>query len=348
MRFQAAVYVRARALTGIDDLIRRHGGDVAAIFGAAGLDPQLLNRPDAIVRFDHAAALLDRGAEALRLPDIGLRLSAYQDISVLGPVALLARYARDVREALDGIARQLPYHTPGARLALHIDPATGDAQLRYALHGDEGAPGRHVVELAYAIACRFLRMITHSDGSDWQVRFRHSRPLSLASYRKLLGCAVTFDQHYDAVCIPARLLDVTIDSGNAELRRIAERYVSHVVRRFPLDIASQTAALVERQLALGNCNLALIARQLGLHARTLQRRLAEQSLHFEDIVDRIRRERTEEFLTYSAIPLTQLAGLLGYADQTAFTRACRRWFAESPQKIRQRRSGRVSSTASKK
>ena len=58
--------------------------------------------------------------------------------------------------------------------------------------------------------------------------------------------------------------------------------------------------------------------------------MSEQGLHFEDIVDRLRRERASEYLPYSAIPLAQVAALLGYSDQTALTRACRRWFGESP------------------
>ena len=100
--------------------------------------------------------------------------------------------------------------------------------------------------------------------------------------------------------------------------------------RFPLDIGSQTAALAERQLGAGSCSLVLVARELGLHERTLQRRLSEQCLHFEDIIDRLRRERASEYLPYSAIPLAQVAALLGYSDQTALTRACRRWLEQPP------------------
>ncbi len=300
----------------------------------AGLDPQVLSTPDTTVSFAQAAALLDHGAEVLNLPDFGLRLAAYQDISVLGPVALIAQHAANVREAVDGIARHLPYHTPGARLSLHVDAADGSAELRYELRGDDAAPSRQVVELAYVIACKFLRLVTQDEGAGWQVSFRHSPGLSLTRYRKAFGCVVTFDQPHDALSFPSRLLDVAIDPANAELRRNAERYVSYVMRRFPLDIGSQTAALAERQLGVGSCSLALIARELGLHERTLQRRLSEQGLHFEEIVDRLRRERASEYLPYSAIPLAQVAALVGYSDQTAFIRACRRWFGESPRTLR--------------
>ena len=197
-------------MTGFDQLVKSHGGNVAALLAWAGVDPQLLRTPDATLSFAQAAALLDHSAEMLDLPDIGLRLAAYQDISVLGPIALVARHAANVREAVNGIARHLPYHTPGARLSLHVDAADGSAELRYELHGDGAVPSRQVVELAYVIACKFLRLVTQDEGAGWQVSFHHSPGLSLARYRKTFGCVVAFDQPHDALSFPSRLLDVAI------------------------------------------------------------------------------------------------------------------------------------------
>jgi AraC-like DNA-binding protein len=164
----------------------------------------------------------------------------------------------------------------------------------------------------------------------------HSAGVSPARYRKAFGCTVFFEQPFDALIFPSGLLDVKIDQANDDLRRKAERYVNDVVQRFPLDIGKQTSALVDRHLATGHFGLRDIARQLSLHERTLQRRLSEQDLVFEDIVDHLRRERASEYLRSSAIPLTQVAAFLGYSNQAAFTRACRRWFGDSPQRLRRR------------
>jgi hypothetical protein len=79
-----------------------------------------------------------------------------------------------------------------------------------------GAPSRQVVELSYANACKFLRLLTQHDGAGWRVSFRHSQALSPARYRKAFGCAVTFDQPHDALSFPSRLLDVAIDPAQRE------------------------------------------------------------------------------------------------------------------------------------
>ena len=106
------------------------------------------------------------------------------------------------------------------------------------------------------------------------------------------------------------------------------------MRRFPLDIGRQAQNLIDRQLANGCGSIQRIAKQLGLHTRTLQRRLSEQGLFFEDIVDAVRRTRAEEYLPYEAIPLAQVAALLGYSEQSSLNRSCMRWFGKTPALIR--------------
>jgi AraC-like DNA-binding protein len=106
------------------------------------------------------------------------------------------------------------------------------------------------------------------------------------------------------------------------------------MRRYPLDVQQQVEALIERQLAGGRCTIGLVARQMGLHTRTLQRRLDQQGSRFEEIIDRLRRERASELLPHSVVPLSQVGELLGYSEQSSFIRACRRWFGRTPQALR--------------
>lgn len=42
----------------------------------------------------------------------------------------------------------------------------------------------------------------------------------------------------------------------------------------------------------------------------------------------------EQYLADGALPLTQIAFMLHYANSSAFTRACRRWFGQTPSAVR--------------
>ena len=80
-------------------------------------------------------------------------------------------------------------------------------------------------------------------------------------------------------------------------------------------------ALVDRQLANGGGNVVRIADQLNLSRSTLHRRLAQQGLSFEGIVDSVRRRRAEEYLGLPSVPLHQLAALLGYTNGVSLHRS---------------------------
>jgi len=330
------VLVRARALMGFPGLVAEHGGDGAALLAGAGIPPRVIDTPDATVPLDRAARLLDDAARKLRVPDFGLQLAGRQDISVLGAVALIARYAATVGDALRGIIRHFPYHTPGVRLELVADERAKDAELRYDTTVDPDVPRRQAAELSFGVIVPFLRLVTGDPGTNWHVGFRHARGMSPARYHKAFGCSVGFEEEWDRLVFPARLLQTPIDQRSVKLHEAAERFVGNVIRRFPLDVRQQVDTLIERQLAAGGCTIARIARQMGLHERTLQRRLDAQGATFEDIIDRLRRERARELLALAVIPLNQVGELLGYSEQSAFNRACLRWFGDTPRALRGR------------
>lgn len=325
--------IRVRALTGFRELVHALGGDPAPLLAAAGIEASLLDKPDATLPLAQLGELLALAAQRLDRPDFGLCLSEHQDISVLGIVATIARHSPTVGAAIDGVARHLPYHTPGGTLTAHSDPATGLTHFRYVLHLDENAGREQAMALSYAIAFKYLHLIAGSDTSEWRMHFRHlsSQP---AAYARTFACPVLFSQAHDELIFPSALLNLPIDPERSDLRQTAERFINNVLRRYPLDIGRQVEALVDRQLSIGGGSIDRVAAQLGLHRRTLQRRLATQSLYFDDIVDTVRRTRALEYLQHPAIPLTQVSALLGYSEQSSLNRACLRWFGQTPATVR--------------
>ena len=339
------VLVRARALTGFADLVAELGGDPAALMAGVGLSPAVLDAPEDAVPLGRAMVLLEDAAEALGVSDFGLQLAQKQDINVLGAVALFARHSATLGEALAALGQNLPYHSPGLRMAIDDDDARpGHARLRLAFDPGVALAQRQAVELSFGVTTHFLRMTSNDSGDGWTLSLRHAA-LPGTVYRRYFSGAVLCGQAFDALSFPSRLLDLALAPDSIALQAAAQRYVNSLVRRYPLDITRQVEALVDRQLATGGGSLVQIARNLGLHERTLQRRLKEQDVYFEDIVDRLRRKRAEEFLSYPAIPLAQVAALLGYSEQSSFIRVCKRWFGATPHAYRMQRAQQCGAAA---
>jgi len=87
-------------------------------------------------------------------------------------------------------------------------------------------------------------------------------------------------------------------------------------------------------LARGTPTARQVAPALGISERTLARRLAAEDTSFGQILDDIRRDMALGYLEDPAISLAQIAFLLGYADQSAFSNAFRRWVGRSPSRFR--------------
>jgi AraC-like DNA-binding protein len=328
------VLVRARVLTGFAELVSSLGGDPAALMAGVGLTPAMLDAPEEPLLLARALVLRENAAAALGVPDFGLRLAQRQDINVLGPIALSARYAASLGEALAAVARNLPYHNPGLRMTMTPDEArSGHTLLRIQIDAGAALEKRQTIEQGFGIANHFLRMTSGENGAEWTLQLRHAA-LPGVDYARYFHGPVLCGQQHDALSFPSRLLGVKLAPESGVLQAAAQRYVSSLIHRFPLDITRQVEALVERQLANGGCDLVQVAGMLGLHQRTLQRRLREQGAFFEEIVDRLRRRRAEEFLALSTIPLAEVASLLGYSEQSSFIRVCKRWFGATPHAFR--------------
>jgi AraC-like DNA-binding protein len=138
------------------------------------------------------------------------------------------------------------------------------------------------------------------------------------------------------IAIDRGTLDSWRPGGSEQMRAMAEAYlVQHTMPR-ETQLIQSVATMARSLLRGGEFTPEQTAKTLGLHARTLQRRLREEGSSFEKIKDDARREWATSLLEQPSVSLTQIAEMLGYADLSAFSRRCRRWFGEAPRAYRMR------------
>lgn len=87
-------------------------------------------------------------------------------------------------------------------------------------------------------------------------------------------------------------------------------------------LACNVRTIVERLLLEVDCKYSGIAATLGMHPRTLQRRLRAQGESFEASKDGVRRDVALRYLTQSTLPLIRVARLLGHFETSALSRSC--------------------------
>ncbi|MHA7834996.1 MAG: helix-turn-helix transcriptional regulator, partial [Algiphilus sp.] len=100
-------------------------------------------------------------------------------------------------------------------------------------------------------------------------------------------------------------------------------------------------AVVERSFARRPALLGLgvqaMADEIGLHPRTLQRRLAEENTHFADLQTQVRQRLALRYLEDPNTHIDQVSEWLGFSDRRSFTRAFSRWTGMTPSAYRRQR-----------
>jgi AraC-like DNA-binding protein len=322
--------IRASSLLGFQPLVEQLGGDADALLRAAGIEPQSLTSPDNRISYAAMIRVLEDASERLGCPDFGLRLSAFQDIRILGPAAMIALYSNTVGECLEAIATYFYVHATGG--AVNLLPSD-DARL-HDLTFEILMPGlrakRQINELSIGIGQTLLEMIVSPAFRSEHIQFTHRRPSVLKSLHKRFGTHLHFDRPINAIAIPQSVLGRPVATSNPEFRRVAVEYVREHISNAQHDRASRIRLLAHQLLPTGRCTLRTVCEILAAHPRSLQRELRALGTDFRDILDQVRRELVVDYLRDTDASLGQVAAMLGYGDQAAFTNAFHRWFGTAP------------------
>ena len=118
-------------------------------------------------------------------------------------------------------------------------------------------------------------------------------------------------------------------TSDVSLRPYTQEFLRRVVASQAVTATAQTTEIVEL-LPLGRCSLHQVGRQLGLTARELQRRLAEEDESYSSIVDAVRARTAIRHVENSRRSLTEISRLLGFEAPSAFSRWFSQHFGTSP------------------
>jgi AraC-like DNA-binding protein len=326
--------IRATNLWGYTDLVRELSADPKPFLTRFDVPPGVEHEEDAFVPLAAFARMLDATADELDCPDFGLRLSRWQGLDILGPIAVIVRNAHTLLDGLDAIARYFYVHSPALRLT--VEPHEADATVRFNYEVTErGMPyPLQGYELAMANGARIIRLLGGPEARPRAISFMHDQLGTDDAYGDALGCPVRFGQTWCGIELPRRLADRPIDSADPQTRRIATKYLQSHYLPGTATLSERVAELAHRLLPTGKCSVEVIADQLAMHPRMLQRHLASEGMRCQDIIERERRDQAARYLADARLNLSQIAGLLGYTEQSALNRSCRRWFGKTPRQYR--------------
>lgn len=188
---------------------------------------------------------------------------------------------------------------------------------------------------------KFLRWIAGPDLVPSRVEFMHTKPAEATLYAEAFGRMPDFNAPHLALSFSEADAGRTLMSANAQMSILHDQAAEQ--RMAQLGTARNT--LMVRQFLVqslpdGEPTRDDIAAKMGISSRTLQRRLQDEGQTFHEILDEVRHNLAKRHLGNEKISLSDVAHLLGFSDQSSFTRAAHRWFDDSPSRIRAKLAGR--------
>ncbi len=330
---------RAGVFHGFRETVATCGGDADALLREVGLDPAQIVDPDNYVPYTALIRVLELAAERLHRADFGLLFGSTQSYGLMGPLSVAAINSKTARDGVECVGRFVHFHNRAIVLAIEAladrdaDLVWQDVVISHRLKYTQ------LVERQIAYEHTMMARLIE-DYTPLEVWFRHAPLSSLETYERLFGLRPRFSERKNGIVLSRAALDTPRPGRSEQLRRSALMYIESLDSKASDSFSGRVRATLLAMMGAGaGAPQSDVANALSLHERTLQRRLKDEGVSFEEIKDGVRREMAERLLGQRGLPLSHVAEMLGYSEAAAFTRSCRRWFGEPPREVRKRLAG---------
>ena len=327
-------HVRIGPYLPIPELFRELGIEPEGVLSEVGLAAGDFDDPDRAIPVRTRGRLLAACARASGCDHFGLLLGQRRDASALGPVAFLLKHAPDVRTALSELVANFQLHNRMA--ALYLEVTERVAMLGYETLAPNLEGAAQVNDAAMAFGFKLLQGLCGPDWLPSEVRLRRLRPMEVEDYRRFFKAPVVFGAEQTALIFPAHWLDRKVMLADPALHDHLRRQLTTMRSDEDDDLASQVGRLMLGLLGTKRCSLEELAAALGVHPRTLNRRLRASDTSFREIYEGARHHLAMQLLRDTRSSIQNIALVLNYSGGNAFGRAFTQWEGVPPATWRRR------------
>jgi AraC-like DNA-binding protein len=302
------------------------GCDSAALLAAAGFNPECLDGAGARCSVANTARLWKMSVAATGDPAFGIKVASQIKHTTFHALSYGLSASSTLKEAFERLQRfchvgscvvEYEFFKTGAEYHCIIAPT---AELPY-----------ESIDALVSAQLRMCRSLLGRDHSPLLIELRRPQPAKVDDFERLLRAPLRFGATQNLLVFDDASIESRLEGGSPELARnsdaIALQYLARMERD---DIQARVREVLMRRLENGEPSQEEIAEQLHMSARTLQRRLCESGMTYKEVLDETRRALALAYLSAPQHSVSDVTYLLGFACDSSFTRAFRRWTGQSP------------------
>jgi AraC-like DNA-binding protein len=325
--------IQAKAVEKIAKAALPRGVTPQELYGAVGFDPAVLTNPDHRIPFAQVVSLYEQGAALTGDDAFGLHLGE-ADPKAFDVLGYSVINSPTFGEALDRVVRYNFIWTNGSSFAIHKTGAS--ARITYLYLDPTITEHRHDAEMTFAAIAALGRAVTAVDWFPQSVSFQHREPRDISEHQRIFGCQVRFGAPDNELVFDSAVLRLPIIKADPGLCAVLDRHAEELLAKYPREdrLIDRLRKIIRDELNGGDAGLEHVATQLGMSARTLQRKLREQNASHQEVLDQMRRDLAMRYLREPEMAICEVAYLLGFSESSALHRAFKRWTGMTPSEFR--------------
>ena len=236
-----------------------------------------------------------------------------------------------LHEALHHVQHFTPVTRPRARIEIrespqHVDLVVDGVDI-------DVLQDAQLIEFSLGALLGAMRVATGLKQPVIQVGLDNIRRRGKRDLSSIYGCKVELGAEANYLRFPTSALTTPIKNADAHLLDHLTSYGEVLLGKTPA-FSSSLSERIERHLlhgmASGRPRSQDTAAAFGLSERTMNRRLVEEGTSFRSLVSQAQLKLARAFLSDQRLSLAETAHLCGFADQSSFTQAYRRWTSRTP------------------
>jgi len=262
-------------------------------------------------------------------PEVGLLIGQAVQTSDAGVIGYLTASCDSLMEALANFQRyqKLLYEGDLAKIEMQGD------QIRFYWPYDYGYSTKESDEVLISGLVTFFRQLLNDDSiKPISIDFIHSQPERSDLYDQVFQCEVNFAQQNLAVVVSSEYINLKLPKPDQGLNMLLQQQADSLMQGLSQqdDYLQAVRMTILKLLPLNQANLEQAAKHLNTSARSFNRRLSEKKTSFKELLAEVRYHQAQEYLRQNKMTHSEIALLLGYSEQSAFSRAFKQWAGQTP------------------
>ena len=304
-------------------------------------------KPESRITLTEALICIELIRKDYPAPSIAVDMARHVNLTHLGAMGYMCLSCDSIEEIFSRSTRS--YHTIWKGLKLNLQVGESDITVTWAAKENISVDHSQALSIlaAFGIAgC--VQLIRQLIGESFRPKSIMLPNVNLASRRSLdafFQCPIKIQNSVTGWCLNKSDLRLPIIRDGNQLRAIFDQQIEEQLTKISggdnfLDIVQEH---IINALHTGSPSIESTAAILSMSRASLNRRLGARDTTFQQLLDDTRFNLAKIYLSDANLSLSEIASLLGYSDQSAFSRSFNRRAGMPPKKYRAENSAKAES-----